>query len=38
MSEIVDVSGDSLDWQELRRRIDEGQLQRAWSRVEELRL
>ena len=35
---IVDVSGDSLDWEELRRRIDEGQLQQAWSRVDELRL
>lgn len=35
---ILDVSGDSLDWPELRRRIDEGELQRAWSRVEELRL
>jgi len=34
---ILDVSGDTLDWPELRRRIDEGELQRAWSRVEELR-
>jgi hypothetical protein len=35
---ILDVSGDSLDWPELRRRIDERALTRAWSRVEELRL
>ena len=35
---ILDVSGDALDWPDLRRRIDEGELQRAWSRVEELRL
>jgi hypothetical protein len=35
---MVDVSGDTLDWQELRRRIVESELQRAWSRVEELRL
>jgi len=35
---IIDVSGCSLDWPELRRRIDESELQRAWSRVEELRL
>jgi hypothetical protein len=34
---IVDVSGDSLDWPELRRRIDEGGLKAAWERVEELR-
>jgi hypothetical protein len=35
---IVEVSGDSLDWPELRRRIDEGELQRAWSRVDEMHL
>ena len=35
---ILDVSGDSLDWSELLRRIDECELQRSWLRVEELRL
>jgi hypothetical protein len=35
---IVDVSGDTLDWPELRRRIAENELDKAWSRVEELRL
>lgn len=35
---ILDVSGETLDWPELRRRVDEGELQRAWSRIEELRL
>lgn len=35
---ILDVSGESLDWPELRRRIDAGELQRAWARVEELPL
>ena len=37
-STAVDVSGDALDWLELRRRTDEGELQRAWSRVDELTL
>ena len=35
---ILDVSDEALDWPELRRRIDEGELQRSWSRVEELPL
>lgn len=35
---ILDVSGEALDWPELRRHIDEGELQRSWSRVEELPL
>jgi len=35
---MLEVSGDVLDWPELRRHVIESELQWAWSRVAELPL